>query len=448
MNEAPFPTQTTVPHSLPPPTTRGASTARVSLLRNSLQACSGEGLVAEVVGVCFGSTVVTAWGIELGASPLLLSVLWGLPYFGQAFQLPGAWVTSRFGRKRVAVAMNALARQALLPAAALPFVDLAVDAKRAVLVVLFALASLLSILGNNAWLAWMGDLVPARVRGRYFGRRTAMCTVAATIASLGVAWALDAGRAHRSFGAVLTALIVARSVLGFVTTMLMLRQHDPPGAPPAPELRDLTAPIVDRAYRGLLVYRAAWGTATGLTASLSALYLLQSLGLGFVGLAAYAAAVSALRVVTTPLWGRMLDRAGGRPVLVACSFGAAASSFLWVGATSGYIWMIAVDAVLSGMLLGGQELAVFTLPLAVAPSARRPLFVATNMMVGGLAYGLACISGGALAASFSVRTLLLLSAVARALAAATALRLEPRVPSSPRLPLDSQGPFARATRSS
>src|SRR5439155_14173889 len=114
MNEAPFPTQTTVPRSLAPPSMRGAPAPRVSRLRASLVACSGEGLVAEVVGACFGNAVVTAWGVELGASPLLFGALWGLPYFGQIFQLPGAWITSRFGRKRVAVVMNALARQALL----------------------------------------------------------------------------------------------------------------------------------------------------------------------------------------------------------------------------------------------------------------------------------------------------------------------------------------------
>ena len=424
MNEAPFPTQTTVPRTLPPPSMRGAPAPRVSRLRATLVICSGEGAVAEIVGACFSSAVVTAWGVELGASPVLLGVLWGLPYFGQLFQLPGAWVTARFGRKRVAVVMNALARQALLPIAALPFVDVSIDAKRTLLVALFALASLLSILGNNAWLAWMGDLVPARVRGRYFGQRTAMCTLVATVASLVVAASLDAGRARLRFGGVLAAVLVARSVFGVVATALMRRQHDPPGTPHFPALRDFALPVLDRAYRRLLTYRAVWGLATGLTASLSAVYLLQSLGMGFVGLAAYASIVAALRVVTTPMWGRMLDRAGGRPVLVACSFGAAASSFLWVFATAGHGWLIVVDAVLSGMLLGGQELAVFTMPLEVTPSWRRPLFVATSVMVGGVTYGLACVGGGALAASLSVRTLLVIAAVARMLAAATALRLE------------------------
>lgn len=377
-----------------------------------------------MVGACFGNAVVTAWAMELGASPLLLGVLWGLPYFGQVFQVPALWLTSHLGRKRAAVLTHTLARQITLPIAVLPFVDVSVGTKRALVVGLFALSSLLAVLGHNAWLAWMGELVPARVRGAYFGRRTALCTVVATLASLLIASALDTGRLHRALGIVLAAILVARSVAGAVTTVLMMRQHDPPTPTSAPRIRDFARPIADRAFRKLLTYRAAWGIATGIGASLSAIYMLRALGLGFVGVALYSAGVAVLRVLTTPLWGRMLDRAGGRRVLVACSFGAALSSLAWVFATQGSAWLIAVDALVSGLLLGGQELAVFTLPLAAAPSARRPLYAATSVMVGGIAYGGASVAAGALAEAVSFGTILVAAAVWRLLATAIATGLD------------------------
>ncbi len=432
MNEAPFPTQSVVSQSLPPPAPFLEERPRSqSKLRASLAACSAEGLAAEVVAASFSGAVVTAWGLELSASPVLLGVLWGLPYFGQLLQVPAAWVTTRFGRRRVAIVMHSLARQITLPIAALPFVDLTVDAKRAILVTLFALSSLAAVIGHNAWLAWMGDLVPARVRGAYFGRRTSMCTAVATIASLSIASALDAGRVHAALGVVLAVVVVVRSIAGVVTTVLMSRQHDPAieeqASSPRPTLRDAAIPFADHAYRRLLAYRAAWGIATGLTASLAAVFTLQALGLGFFGVATYAAVIAGLRVVTTPLWGRTLDRAGGRPVLVICSLGAAASSLAWVGATTGAAWLIWIDAIVCGLLLGGQELAVFTLPLAAAPSERRPLFAAASVMVGGVAYGAASVVGGALATSMSVRTLLLVSVGWRVLATLLATRVdEPR----------------------
>lgn len=393
-------------------------------LRLSLEACTAEGLAAEVVGACFGNAVLTAWAVELGASPLLLGVLWGLPYFGQVFQVPALWVTSHLGRKRAAVLTHTLGRQVTLPIAVLPFVDVSVDAKRAVVVGLFALSSLLSVLGHNAWLAWMGELVPARMRGAYFGRRTALCTVVATLASLLVASLLDAGRLHGLLGYALAAILVARSLAGAATTVLMTRQHDPATPTVAPHVSDFVRPIADRAFRKLLAYRAAWGIATGIAASLSAIYMLRALGLGFMGVALYSAGVAVLRVVTTPLWGRMLDRAGGRRVLVACSLGAAVSSLAWVFATQGSSWLIAIDALVSGLLLGGQELAVFTLPLAAAPSARRPLYAATSVMVGGVAYGGASVVAGALADIVTLRAILVAAAVWRLVAALVATGVE------------------------
>ncbi len=446
MNEAPLPAQSSITPSLPPPSplvaprpfgargrshpasffrrTRAGRALRAPSLRRSLAACTAEGLAAEVVGACFGNAVLTAWAVELGASPLLLGVLWGFPFFGQLFQLPALWLTAHLGRKRAAVVTHALARQITLPIAALPFLDVSLDTKRAVVVGLFAASSLLSVLGHNAWLAWMGELVPARVRGAYFGRRTAMCAGAATIASLVIGASLDAGTLHASLGYVLAAVIVVRSIAGAVTTWLMLEQHDPASAAVAPTIADFAAPLADRAFRTLLGYRATWGIATGLSASLSAVYTLRALGLGFVGVAMYSAGVAVLRVVTTPLWGRALDRSGGRRVLVACSAGAAVSSLAWVFATHGSAWLIAVDALVSGLLLGGQELAVFTLPLAAAPSARRPLYAATSVMVGGVAYGGASIVAGALVEIVSLRNLLLAAAVTRMVAAVVAMGID------------------------
>ncbi len=422
MDEAPLPAQSSLPGSLAPPSATVATPS--SSLRASLRACTAEGLAAEVVGACFSGAVLTAWAVQLGASPVLLGVLWGLPHVGQVFQIPALWVTSHLGRKRAAVVLHAVARQATLPIAVLPFVDVSAGGKRAIVVGLFALSSVLSVLGHNAWLAWMGELVPARIRGAYFGRRTALCSAVATVASLTIAVALDRARSHAALGIVLSAILVLRSIAGVVTTVLMLRQHDPPSVVVVPRPRDLVRPIADRAYRKLLAYRAAWGIATGLGASLSAVYMLRALGLGFVGVATYSAAVAVLRIVTTPLWGRTLDREGGRRVLVACSFGAAVSSIAWVLATPASTWLIAVDALVSGLLLSGQELAAFTVPLSAAPSARRPLYAAVSVMVGGLAYGGASAISGPIADVVSLRNVLLAGVVWRILAAVVATGIE------------------------
>lgn len=425
MDERSLPTQDALRASLPAPApSLSRGNPLTPSVRASLRACTTEGLVAEIVAACVGNAAVAAWAVHLGVSSVLVGVLWGLPHFGQILQLPASWVTCRFGRRRVAVVAHALSRQITLPIAILPFVAWPADEKRALLVGFFALSSVLAVVGHNAWLAWIGELVPARVRGAYFGRRAAVCAAVTTCASLCIASALDVGRSGGVLGVVLAATLLVRSAAGAATTVLMLRQHDPPGASAPPRLRDLPLPFADDAFRRLLGYRATWGVATGLTASVSALYMLRALGLGFFGVAAYSALVTALRVVTTPAWGRMLDRSGARPVLVVCSLGVTASSLLWLGVTAGHAWVLVLDAVASGLLVGGQELAVFTLPISAAPSAHRPLFGAVNVMVGGVAFGLASVVGGALAARIAFPTLVLVGVVLRLTAVVAAMRLE------------------------
>jgi MFS family permease len=389
-----------------------------SRLQTSLLACSAEGIAAEVVWACSGGPVIAAWALAVDAGPFILGLMWGLPFFGQILQVPASWLTSRFGKKRVCVVANAIGRQATLPLALLPFVDLSSGAKRAILVTLFATSSLLAILGHNAWLAWMGDLVPGRVRGAYFGRRGAMTSGAATLASVVVAVGLEAGRARAALGVALAVVVVARSIAAAATTLLMLRQHEPPGEPPATRLRDLAAPVADPAYRRVLAFRAAWGAASGLSAGATALFMVRAFGLGFLGLTAYAGALTVLRVVTSPAWGRALDRSGARAVLVASSVGMAAASFAWLGAVLGHPWLVALDALVAGLCVGGQELAMFTLPLASARSALRPQFAAANVMIAGVAFGLACVAGGALADRISLPALVLVSALGRVVAAA------------------------------
>ncbi len=50
--------------------------------------------------------------------------------------------------------------------------------------------------GGQAWVSWMSDLVPPRVRGKFFARRSRMGTAMIAIATLIVAAILDLSGTH------------------------------------------------------------------------------------------------------------------------------------------------------------------------------------------------------------------------------------------------------------
>lgn len=128
-------------------------------------------MTAELFNACVGGAVMTAWALHLGASTLVIGLLGALPLAAQVLQLPSAWLTHRLGYRRVAIAAIASSRVVWLPLAALPFVDLSAPARLQLYVTVFALAAILGVVGNNAWTAWMGDLVPSARRAGGRGRR-------------------------------------------------------------------------------------------------------------------------------------------------------------------------------------------------------------------------------------------------------------------------------------
>lgn len=371
-----------------------------SRLRLSLRASTAEGVFAELFGACAGATALTGWALHLGAGPVEVALVGALPQLAQLVQVPAAFATTALGGRRVALLSVAVSRQVFLPLAALPFLPVGPATARAVLLAVAATSAVLGVLGNNAWTAWMGELVPGPLRGRYFGRRTALCTLGGTLGGVLAARVLDAAASRHLQGVALGVLALVACGLGAVTTALMARQHEPAGVPAArPSLAAALRPARDPDARSFLGYQLAWNVAVGLGGGFFTFHLLHNLRASFTVVAMQAASCAALKMVTAPAWGRAVDRFGARPVLAACSFAIASLPIVWLTTAPDRIWPIAFDALIGGIAWGGHAIASFALPLAVAPRRERPFYLAAFSMAGGVAFALSAAAGGVAAAA-------------------------------------------------
>lgn len=429
---------------------------RASRLRRSLAACTAEGATAEVVAACCGGAAVTGWALHLGLAPKLVGLLGALPVAAHLLQPVGAVCTARFGPRRTALVTIAVARQAFLPLALLPWLPLGTAGRQALLLAAAAAHHGLGIVCNNAWNAWVGELVPAALRGRYFGRRTALCTVAGGAFALAAGLALDRGGAAGAAGPVLQLLAALACVAGAASVVLMARQHARPARrePVRWALRSLAAPLRDERARRVLSYAVAWNGACGLSAPFFSLYLLRDLGTGYALLAAQGAGLAAAKVVSAGAWGRAVDGRGARRVLVVCTAGLVASPLAWLACGAGRVWPLLLETAAGGALLGGQTVASFALPLAVAPERERPFYVGAVALAGGAAFALSSAVGGAVveraAPASALRLLLAGSAVLRLAAVGAALALpegragrRPAAPAAP-VPVAAAPAAARA----
>jgi hypothetical protein len=386
--------------------------------------CSLEGMSAAVVGACSSGVILTSWVDALGASPLVLGVLWALPYLAQVAQPWAAWLTVVAGPKRVAVAASTISRQALWIVALLPLLP-SRSAARGVLLVGFAVVAVGGVVAGNAWTSWVAVMVPARVRGRYFGPRNARAALAGTVASIGVGALLDRATARGFEARALAWTSVLGAVAGLLCSALMNEQHEPPAAQPrsasSASRRVVLAALGDRRLRGLLAFQALWSLSTGVAASLYSVHALRALGMGVTGLAVYNTALAASRLYATPWWGKALDQAGPRQVLVLCTMLSGIGSALWVASSPARVWPVALDAVVSGVALGGIELAIFAMPFGMGAPGAMPGLVGALAMVSGLAFGGASVAGGAVMSAVAGHAALSAPGVSRALFATSAM---------------------------
>ena len=430
--------------ALTPTLERGRITApaqhgpvRHGRLRESLDASVAEGAAAEVFGACAGGAVLTGWALYLGASPVTIGLLAALPVAAQVVQLPAAWLTQRLGAKRLAIASIGASRLVWLPLIAVPLLDLPRTTALAAFIAVVSVAAVLGVIGGNAWTAWMGDLVPGTIRGRFFGRRMVYLNISGTTASLAAGLALDVLTPRGLKGETLAALLTVACAAGFVSIWLLLGQRGPLHREEltTPEWADFTRSIRDPKTRPLLEYLFGWNAAVGISAGFFSYHMLANLEMGFMLVAAHGILVAAVRVASAPAWGRLVDAFGARPVLIVCSFGIAVVPIIWLFVMPHRLWPIAVEAVVAGALWGGHGIAALDLSIGLSPRRGRPFYLAAFATAGGLGFAVTSALAGLLAYAISTVTILgtpwldvhvlfLLSAVGRAGAAWLALRID------------------------
>ena len=356
----------------------------------------------------------------------------------QVVQVPAAWLTQRVGARPLAIVTIGASRLVWLPLVAVPFLPMTKDTALALFITVVALAGLCGVVGNNAWTAWMGALVPGAIRGRFFGRRMIFVSIAGTVTALGAGLALDAFGPRGRQGETLAVLTAVACVAGVVSIRLLRAQQglDRREEHLALEWADVVHTGRNPAARSLLGYLLGWNAAVGIAAGFFTFHMLTNLEMAFWLVAAHGAVVAAVRVASASVWGRLVDVFGARPVLVVCSFGISVVPLLWLFVTRERLWPLAVEAVVAGTLWGGHGIAAFDASIGLSPRRGRPFYLAAFATAGGLGFAVSSALAGVLAhvlstpvhvlgsAWLNVHVLFLLSAIGRAAAACIALRID------------------------
>ena len=373
-----------------------------SNIRRGLVASTWEGAFATAFITWTSGVFIVDFARKLGAGNQGLGLLAALPFFAQALQLGTAWMFERSldGRRSFTIRTLVVARLLWLVPAALALAFLPPDAGLGVFLAVVAVSALLSTAGAHGWQSWMVDLVPLSVRGRYFGVRSAVAAIVAIGCAFAGGRVLDAYESSGlgGFGVVYGGAAVA----GVLAWVAMRAQHHP-----APRTERAPAPFAvlwreiwsNSESRRIFAFFGAWNLALGVAVPFWAKYMKEGLGLSAGEIGVQGTIGALVGAALSPAWGRLIDRVGLRPVLLANALCISALPFLWLFARPGAVFPVWIDAFAVGVFWTGFNLVALNVPLSAGPTRGRAAFIGVFGALTGVAMGAACLFGGLVASA-------------------------------------------------
>jgi MFS family permease len=199
-------------------------------------------------------------------------------------------------------------------------------------------------------------------------------------------------------------VIFGVAVLFAALALLFLLRQPEPRMKPASQasLRELTlVPFGNRNFMRLTFFFSYWSVVTAIASPFYVVHMLKNLNMGYSHIAVYAVIAGVVTLVAQPVWGRVADRVGNRPVVLVNLLGIVILPLFWLFATPEFVLPIWGDAFLTGIFWPGLSLASFNLLLVACPEEARASYIAIFSAFSGVGTFLSALIGGALASVFS-----------------------------------------------
>jgi MFS family permease len=376
----------------------GVSPLKFRPLRNNLELLTWEGIFAVVFITLTGGPFLAGLALFLGANDFEIGLLAAIPFLAQITQLPAAYRIDLTGRcKKFTLWSLIMAREIWW--ILLPLSLFSGDWRLNFLICVFIISSIGATMGAAGWFSWVADLVPARVRGRYFGFRSAATAFAIILATIFGGTALDHFKSIGHEGSGYSLIIGVSAIFGVLAAFKMNRLPERKIAPHSIGTKRVyfLEPLREVRFRKLIGIFLVWNLGTGVAAAFFAVHMLTFLEMSFTQVSFYAVAALIAAIILNKPWGLAIDRYGSRPVIIICAFGLSIVPLAWLIPQPGSLWILGIEAIYAGALWTGFNLAAFNLPISLSPAKNRTIFLATFAVISGIGFFISSLIGGALA---------------------------------------------------
>lgn len=329
------------------------------MLNTSTHAAVKDGAACSVM-LGSGEAYLSPYAIFLQGTAVQIGLLTTLPLLiGSLFQILAVRMM-RFLKRRKRTCIVAASLQAFtwLIIATIPAIFGFGPASVSILILTVAIYFAFGHLLVPIWSSLIGDLVPAEIRGRYFGYRNRISGFASIGALVAGGFLLNfANNWELSYYAFIALFLVAFIARG--ASAYYLSRYEDPEILDLPENRFSFYQFIRRSrhsnFAHFVFFTAAMNFSVFFAGPYFALYMLRAIELSYIQFMLVVATGMAAQFGLMQYWGPLSDRFGNKKILNFCGGGLALASLLWIFSSNIY-YLLAVQ-LFSGFLWSGYLLA-------------------------------------------------------------------------------------------
>lgn len=373
--------------------------SEMETIRAGLRCSTIEAIFATVHLVLSQGIFLTNYVLFLGAPNLVCSLVESLPFLSQFMYFLSPMLVRRLRyRKPVSLFFSVTHRASWIVLIVLLYVDWPVAVKLSLMVLVLLFSNICAVIANNSWFSWMADLVPASLRGSYYGRRNAYLGLTSMITLLVGAkilhWSKQIAIPEAGYTMVFSIAIVS-AVFG---AFMMARQYEPnsPNVPPM-SFRRLIDTV--RSYPQMLIFikfYCIWQFSLGLSSALFGVHMVKELKMSPAEMGLMSFVTSTMALLGSRFWGRAVDQVGDRAILITSGMMVAMHVWCWMPATQDRMWPVWVTAVLGGFSWAGFNIVIFSWPQRLCGNEDRQYTYGLAGFFSGPSFVIGSMCGGLL----------------------------------------------------
>ncbi|MBA4852770.1 MFS transporter [Emticicia sp. BO119] len=372
-----------------------------------------EGLATETMTVLTSGAFLTALSLLLGASNLQIGLIAALPAFSNISQFLTILLVKRYNNRRaISVLFSVLAR---IPIVVIGIIALFFPNSISVqFIILFLFFNFFfASMAGLSWNAWMKDLIPEKIMGTYFSRRSSYQQTLNVCMSLMTALGIDYIKHHYpeleldSYG----SMFVLGGCIGMIGVFLLSRIPEPQSFLGEETIFKLfILPLKDNNFLRLLVFNSFWVFSLSIATPFFTVFLLQHMNYSISYIITLTIISQLCSIATIRSWGIFADRYSNKTILSICApiyiicIGAWSFVGIYTEFISNFALLIVIYA-LMGAATAGINLSLTNIGLKLAPRKEAIAYLSVKNTITAIFSFIGPLIGGFLADYFTNRHL-------------------------------------------